>query len=143
MDMWVLIWLPYAMRQHWFVSGVMLNLNILVMIWTPVQHVITEGSDCLEVARDISRDYADSATSSVSNLPVSSEIRPSLPLKGTVPEHADHSIDGVEEECRLRIDFEDFEKARIKVRPSAMREVLFMHSDCLENHFLFKIYLRK
>lgn len=86
--------------------------------------VITEGSDCLEVTRDISRDYADSATSSVSNLSVSSEIRLSLPLKGTVPEHADHIIDGVEEECRLRVAFEDFEKARIKVRPSAMREVI-------------------
>lgn len=100
--------------------------------------VITEGSDCLEVTRDISRDYADSATSSVSNLSVSSETRLSLPLKGTVPEHADHIIDGVEEECRLRVAFEDFEKARIKVRPSAMREVLFMHSHCLENHFCLK-----
>jgi SpoVK/Ycf46/Vps4 family AAA+-type ATPase len=100
--------------------------------------VIIDGSDCLEVTRDISKDYADSATSSVSNLSVSSEIRPPFTLKGTVPEHADHIIDGFEEECRLRVAFEDFEKARIKVRPSAMREVLFMRSHCLENHFCLK-----
>lgn len=100
--------------------------------------VITEGSYCLEATRDISKDNADSAASSVSNLSVSPEIRPSLPLKGTVPEHADHIIDGVEEDCRLGVAFEDFEKARIKVRPSAMREVLFIHSHCLENHFCLK-----
>ncbi|XP_041024643.1 calmodulin-interacting protein 111 isoform X2 [Juglans microcarpa x Juglans regia] len=86
--------------------------------------VIIDGSDCLEVKRDISRDYANSATSSAPNFSVSSEIRPSLHLTATVLEHAENILDGIEDESRLRVAFEDFEKARMKVRPSAMREVI-------------------
>lgn len=91
---------------------------------------ITVGSDCLELKRDISRDYANSATSSASKFSVSSEIRPSLHLKATVLEDAENILDGIEDECRLQVAFEDFEKARMKARPSAMREVWFLHSCC-------------
>lgn len=93
--------------------------------------VIMDGSDCLEVKRDISRDYANSATSSASNFSVSSEIRPYLHLTATVLEHAENILDGIEDECGLRVAFEDFEKARMKVRPSAMREVRFLHLCCI------------
>lgn len=85
--------------------------------------VIPEGSDCLEDTRDISRDSEDLATSTASNLSISAEIRPSLRLNGTVPAHADNILGGIEDECMLCVAFEDFEKARMKVRPSAMREV--------------------
>ncbi|XP_050245167.1 calmodulin-interacting protein 111 isoform X2 [Quercus robur] len=82
---------------------------------------ILERSDCLEDTRNISRDYADS---SVSNSGVSSDIQPSFCLKGTIPKILDNIMDGIDEECRLRVTFEDFERARMKVRPSAMREVI-------------------
>ncbi|KAM3738661.1 hypothetical protein ACB098_09G147200 [Castanea mollissima] len=55
---------------------------------------------------------------------VSSDIQPSFCLKGTIPKIADNIMDGIDEECRLRVTFEDFERARMKVRPSAMREVI-------------------
>lgn len=85
---------------------------------------IPARSYCLEDTRNISTDYADSADSSVSNSAVSSNIQPSFYLEGTVPKISDNILDGIEEECRLRVNFEDFERARMKVRPSAMREVI-------------------
>ncbi|XP_075638576.1 calmodulin-interacting protein 111 isoform X4 [Castanea sativa] len=55
---------------------------------------------------------------------VSSDIQSSFCLKGTIPKISDNIMDGIDEECRLRVTFEDFERARMKVRPSAMREVI-------------------
>lgn len=72
-------------------------------------------SDCLEDATDMSRDYSDTASSSITHLAFSSENCSSVHLKGTNPD------DDIEEE--LKVAFEDFENARMKVRPSAMREV--------------------
>jgi SpoVK/Ycf46/Vps4 family AAA+-type ATPase len=72
-------------------------------------------SDCLEDATDVSRDYSDTASSSIKHLAFSSENCSSVHLKGTNPD------DDIVEE--LKVAFEDFENARMKVRPSAMREV--------------------
>ena len=89
---------------------------------------ILERSDCLEDTRNISRDYADS---SVSNSGVSSDIQPSFCLKGTIPKILDNIMDGIDEECRLGVTFEDFERARMKVRPSAMREVCWKSKNMI------------
>lgn len=90
-------------------------------------------SNCSMETRDILRDCADSASSTVPCLPVSSEIPSSSCSDGTGSDIADNmenvistsSSKGlmVEEEYMLKVVFEDFEKARMKVRPSAMREV--------------------
>lgn len=69
---------------------------------------------------DISMDYSDSRSSSVSHLGFSLEA--SLHLKGTNGD-GDKFLNDIEGECVLKVTFEDFEKARIRVRPSAMREV--------------------
>lgn len=65
-------------------------------------------------------DYSDSRSSSVSHLGFSLET--SLHLKGTNGD-GDKFLNDIEGECVLKVTFEDFEKARIRVRPSAMREV--------------------
>ena len=68
------------------------------------------GSDCLKDRGENLRDYLDSATSSVS--------------KGNMlDENINGLHDGMTEEFMLKVTFEDFEKAKMKVRPSAMREV--------------------
>ncbi|XP_021807874.1 calmodulin-interacting protein 111-like isoform X2 [Prunus avium] len=46
----------------------------------------------------------------------------SVHVKGTNA-NGDNFLNGIEEECVLKVTFEDFEKARMRVRPSAMREV--------------------
>ena len=84
--------------------------------------VVTE-SDCLKVTRNISRDYSDTASSSISHLAVSSQNLLSLLFKLTISDSIHDIENGTEEECMLKVTFEDFEKARMRVRPSAMREV--------------------
>lgn len=81
-----------------------------------------------------SRNSSDIASSSVSGevVPISERL-PSGDIAGTVSETADNSQNGggsiyggffvAEEDNSLNVTFEDFEKARLKVRPSAMREV--------------------
>ncbi|KAK9282491.1 hypothetical protein L1049_005410 [Liquidambar formosana] len=104
--------------------------------------IIYEGSDCIVGSSDcskdngdlFSRDHSDSASSSNSYLPISSKALTSLSLNGTALESMGDIQDEVnisgegtcamEEECTFNVAFEDFEKARIKVRPSAMREVI-------------------
>ncbi|XP_042497546.1 calmodulin-interacting protein 111-like [Macadamia integrifolia] len=78
----------------------------------------------------------DSASSSsISDLIVSSEIsKASAPFWSTVQNRGDAFQNGllssvkmardIEEEYSLKVAFEDFERAKMKVRPSAMREVL-------------------
>ncbi|XP_021807884.1 calmodulin-interacting protein 111 isoform X2 [Prunus avium] len=46
----------------------------------------------------------------------------SVHVKGTNA-NGDNFLNGIEEECVLKVAFEDFEKARMRVGPSAMREV--------------------
>lgn len=91
-----------------------------------------EDSDCSKHITESSRDCLDSASPCTSDLPTSL-ISSSLPLRGTVSEIADNFLNGLsdssggmfmsEEGCALKLEFVDFEKARMKVRPSAMREV--------------------
>lgn len=71
-------------------------------------------SDCLEASTDMSKDYSDTTSSSITLLAFTLENCLSLHSKGT-------NQDDDEEE--LKVAFEDFESARMKVRPSAMREV--------------------
>ncbi|KAF9679513.1 hypothetical protein SADUNF_Sadunf06G0022700 [Salix dunnii] len=94
---------------------------------------MVKGSDCSTGARDMSRDSADSASSSTSHLPVSLENLSSSCLDGDVSEITDNIENGIfacpkedffMEEALLNIVSEDFEMARMKVRPSAMREVI-------------------
>ncbi|XP_062111914.1 calmodulin-interacting protein 111 [Humulus lupulus] len=89
---------------------------------TSIQHDDSDNvveSDSFKDPRDISRDYSDSGSKFISNLAVSSQCPPSS---------ADDNIhdvgDGIKEACMLKVAFEDFEKAKMKVRPSAMREVI-------------------
>ncbi|CAI0432716.1 unnamed protein product [Linum tenue] len=76
---------------------------------------------------------ADSGSQSVSNLPVSSQVPASSSLSAAFSSVADNIDDRISndrdnvfpvEEKLLKVVFEDFEKARTKVRPSAMREVI-------------------
>ncbi|KAJ6380763.1 hypothetical protein OIU77_029628 [Salix suchowensis] len=78
-------------------------------------------------------DSADSASSSTSHLHVSLENLSSSCLDGDVSEITDNIENGIfacskedffMEEALLNIVSEDFEMARMKVRPSAMREVI-------------------
>lgn len=95
--------------------------------------IIMEESDQLGNVKDTARECSDSASSCDSGSPISSEILPSFHLNGTMSEITDNFQSGVyttsatmlisEEEYTLKVTFEDFEKARMKVRPSAMREV--------------------
>lgn len=91
-----------------------------------------QDSDCSRNITESSRDCLDSASPCTSDLPTSL-LSSSLPLRGTVLEIADNFHNGVsdssggmfmsEKGCALKLELVDFEKARMKVRPSAMREV--------------------
>ncbi|KAJ4965875.1 hypothetical protein NE237_017724 [Protea cynaroides] len=94
------------------------------------------GSDISKGAGNLfSAENEDSASSSsFSDLTVSSEISKASPLCSSVKNSGDafqkvplSSVKRAcesEEESLLKVAFEDFEKAKMKVRPSAMREVL-------------------
>ncbi|KAM6555214.1 hypothetical protein CsatB_002233 [Cannabis sativa] len=66
-------------------------------------------SDSLKDTRDVSRDYSYYASSSISS---------------SRDDNIHDVGDGIKEECMLKVGFEDFMKAKMKVRPSAMREVI-------------------
>ncbi|XP_057972231.1 calmodulin-interacting protein 111 isoform X2 [Malania oleifera] len=86
-------------------------------------------SDCPKDIEDqVSLNHSDCASSYTSDVPDSS-----FSFTGTASKGADNTQNGVRfsferagttEECTFRVDFEDFEKARTKVRPSAMRGVI-------------------
>lgn len=80
---------------------------------------VTE-SNCLKVTRNILGDYLDFASSPVSSL---AQGLSSLHLQETVAYDIHDTQNGIEEDCMLKVTFGDFEKARMRVRPSAMREV--------------------
>ncbi|KAK3228778.1 hypothetical protein Dsin_000659 [Dipteronia sinensis] len=94
--------------------------------------IIVEESGCSINYGDSSRNRSDFESSCASMVPISSEILPYCHVRA-VSETADNFQNGVngssegvfilEEEFTLKVTFEDFEKARMKVRPSAMREV--------------------
>ncbi|XP_057503383.1 calmodulin-interacting protein 111 isoform X2 [Actinidia eriantha] len=69
----------------------------------------TGASDCL-------KDDLDSAASSITYLSASPKIQNAIDIRVNGTCAAD--------ECILKVRFEDFEKAKMKVRPSAMREVI-------------------
>lgn len=93
---------------------------------------ISERSAFSTNLREIARECSDSASACVTDLHVSSGIPPSAHLKGLNSQTSNSNcLDSsseqmlfVEEECALEVVFEDFEKARMKIRPSAMREVI-------------------
>ncbi|KAL4342286.1 hypothetical protein GQ457_08G025050 [Hibiscus cannabinus] len=82
-----------------------------------------EGMECTSDLRDISTSCLDSSSSCKS--PDSSEVV--LQTTASIQNCFDNISEGmslVKENSLLRLTFEDFEKARIKVRPSAMREII-------------------
>lgn len=88
---------------------------------TSIQHEdsnnVVESYSAKET-EEIFMDYSDSASSFFSNLAVSSKNLPSS------SDDSRHDIDDIiKEASKLETTFEDFEKAKMKVRPSAMREV--------------------
>ncbi|KAF8007085.1 hypothetical protein BT93_K1170 [Corymbia citriodora subsp. variegata] len=86
-------------------------------------NVATEESSSLGDIRDAQQDYSRS----LSTLHLTLDILPSSLPKQTVTENEDRmkcSRGLVDGNCMLTVAFEDFEKARMKVRPSAMREVI-------------------
>ncbi|OVA19429.1 AAA+ ATPase domain [Macleaya cordata] len=69
----------------------------------------------------LSTDQVDSASSPSSDLTVSTEISN---LQTSVHFSCDKVASVMEEEALLIVTFDDFEKAKMRVRPSAMREVI-------------------
>ncbi|CAK7340295.1 unnamed protein product [Dovyalis caffra] len=125
-----------AMATHGFVGADLAALCNEAALGSSIAYEgwsdsVVKGSDCSTRVRDMLRDSADSASSSTSYLPGNP---PSSCFSGTVSEVADNIENGViactkeehmvEEESMLNIVSEDFETARMKVRPSAMREVI-------------------
>uniref|UniRef100_A0A2P2LBI6 Calmodulin-interacting protein 111 isoform X1 n=1 Tax=Rhizophora mucronata TaxID=61149 RepID=A0A2P2LBI6_RHIMU len=109
-------------------------------LWHPRQSYIANGgcsdglvirSNCLSERGGVLSDFADSSTSNVLDLPISLEIQPSSLVNSTVTGSADNfeeatsckDVSSVVKDFMFKVAFEDFNKARMKVRPSAMREV--------------------
>ncbi|XVE57409.1 hypothetical protein DITRI_Ditri04bG0088600 [Diplodiscus trichospermus] len=96
----------------------------------PIMHVgqpdnKMEGMECESELGDISTSFSDSASSCKTDLPDSAgtDSQITATIQNTV-NNISEGMSLVEEKCSLRVAFEDFEKARMKVRPSAMREVI-------------------
>ncbi|KAK6263322.1 hypothetical protein QUC31_009138 [Theobroma cacao] len=84
-----------------------------------------EGMECGSDLRDISISCSDSASSCKTDLPDSAETVSQITASiQTGISDISEGMSLVKEKCLLRLAFEDFEKARVKVRPSAMREVI-------------------
>lgn len=75
-----------------------------------------------------SRDHLGVATSSVSDMSLASNLVLPSCMMGTTSEIIEITSNSVtvKEEQNLKVSFEDFQKARMKIRPSAMREVWLM-----------------
>lgn len=92
-----------------------------------------KGSESLTNMTDISSDISDSASSCITVSATTSGAQCSSSLNGTVslvPDDIQNSGNSCSEqmlrkegEHTLSVEFEDFEKAKTKIRPSAMREV--------------------
>ncbi|KAE9599743.1 putative ATPase, AAA-type, core, P-loop containing nucleoside triphosphate hydrolase [Lupinus albus] len=83
----------------------------------PVQPAMMNG------ATD-SQDHSDFSTSSGSDMSVASNVVSTSCMIGMSSEIMEVIHDSGKEECTLTVSFEDFQKARMKIRPSAMREVI-------------------
>jgi len=86
---------------------------------------ITEQPTPLKSATN-SRYHSGIITSSVSDMSVASSLLLPSFLMGETSEIIDETPDHGEEEHILKVTFEDFQKARPEIRPSAMREVRLM-----------------
>ena len=83
-----------------------------------------EGMECGSDLRDTSTSFSDSASSCKTDLPDSAETVSQI--TSSIQNYNNNISEGMplmKENCLLRMAFEDFEKARLKVRPSAMRGV--------------------
>ncbi|KAL6337620.1 hypothetical protein AAG906_037213 [Vitis piasezkii] len=95
---------------------------------------IADPDDSEALEDQFSRDHPDCASSSPPDLSVSSENLPYFGVQKATSNRTNNIWNGVdasvrrsfimEEECMLVVTFEDFEKARMRIRPSAMREVI-------------------
>ncbi|XWS38775.1 hypothetical protein CRYUN_Cryun19dG0159200 [Craigia yunnanensis] len=84
-----------------------------------------EGIECGSDLRDISTSFSDSASSCKTDLPDSAETVSQI--TSSIHNYNNNISKGMplmKENRLLRLAFEDFENARMKVRPSAMREVI-------------------
>ncbi|XVF52326.1 hypothetical protein PTKIN_Ptkin05aG0009600 [Pterospermum kingtungense] len=84
-----------------------------------------EGMECGSDLRDSSTSFSVSASSCKTDLPDSAES--ASQITSSIQDCSNIIFEGIpslKENCLLRLAFEDFEKARMKVRPSAMREVI-------------------
>ncbi|KAH7521272.1 hypothetical protein FEM48_Zijuj07G0015400 [Ziziphus jujuba var. spinosa] len=103
----------YAGSRHSYVHGT-------PFAYEECSDAVTE-SNHLKVTRNILRDYPDSEASPVSHLAQNLSF---LHLQETMSYNIQDVRNGIEEDYMLKVTFEDFEKARMRVRPSAMREVI-------------------
>ncbi|KAL5982941.1 hypothetical protein ACLOJK_017021 [Asimina triloba] len=96
---------------------------------------VTESLDAVEVDSISSTDQVDSASFLLSNLTISSSPSDYFDCANMAPEstnvlldtvHVDNCREScvVDQEPSLKVIFADFEKAKMEVRPSAMREVM-------------------
>ncbi|KAK7336417.1 hypothetical protein VNO77_16958 [Canavalia gladiata] len=83
----------------------------------------TEQSTLVDSATS-SIDHSGASTSSVSDMSVASSLVLPSCMMGTTSEIMEINPDNGEEKQILKVSFEDFQKARTKIRPSAMREVI-------------------
>lgn len=94
-----------------------------------------DNSESLEA--QFSRDHSNCASSSPPDLSVSSENLLDSAARKTTSKSSNSNVwNGVDtngrsfimdEQCMLVVTFEDFEKAKMKIRPSAMREVCLVY----------------
>lgn len=95
---------------------------------TPIAASECRGSESSTNMTDVSSDSSDSASSCLTS-PTTSGAQRSFNLNGTDDiqnsgNFCSEQMLSKEGEHTLSVGFEDFEKAKIKIRPSAMREVL-------------------
>ncbi|CAL0322909.1 unnamed protein product [Lupinus luteus] len=89
-----------------------------------VSHNITEQPVQPAMMNGATDSQDHSETSSDSDMSVASNLVSTSCMMGMSSEIMEVIHDSSKEECTLEVSFEDFQKARIKIRPSAMREVI-------------------
>ncbi|KAJ0246811.1 Calmodulin-interacting protein 111 [Hirschfeldia incana] len=97
----------------------------------PLEETPITASESSTDTADVSSDGSDSASSCITVSPRKSVAQDSFSINGTVSVVADNFENSgnscmlsKEGEHALSVGYEDFEKAKIKIRPSAMREVI-------------------
>ncbi|OMO77343.1 hypothetical protein CCACVL1_15065 [Corchorus capsularis] len=121
----------------------------------PIKHVGHSGNnmeiECGSNVLDIPSGCSGS-TSCKTVLPDSADTVSQITTLQNGISNISGGMSSVEKQCLLRLSFEDFEKARMKVRPSAMREVHAGRFDRLlyvgppnknDREDIFRIHLRK